>query len=242
VANLPDRPAMDLVLGSLLVVGAAGCLALSWRSRNPWPALTVLAGGLLLIPSALSIAFPGENPSVVRTGGALPALMLVCAAVPAMILELLRRAGRPARLGALAGVAALGLLVVALNQRRVFVDYPAQYCPQAQNASDIARELLAWEAAGGERAAAWIVGYPHWVDSRAVGVWIGEIGFPNTVMGPDEVRAVELGGRPGWFVLNREDQAALRALYERYPAGQERLVEGSLCDGREFVVFETQPD
>ncbi len=242
VANLPDRPAMDALLGALLVAGAAACLALSRRSGNPWPALTLAAGLLMLVPSALSIAFPNENPSVVRTGGALPALMVVCAAAPALVLEQLRAAGpRRAYLGALAAVAILGLAVVGVNQRRVFVDYPAQYCPQAQNASDIARELLAWEAAGGDRRAAWIVGYPHWVDSRAVGVWIGEITFPNTVMGPDEVRAVDLGGRPGWFVLNREDLPSLRALYERYPNGQERLVEGSRCAGRAFIVFETDP-
>lgn len=248
VANLPDRPAMDVVLGALLVVGAAGCLALSWRTRNPWPALTLMAGVLMLIPSALSIAFPNENPSVVRAGGALPALMIVCAAGPAILLELLRAARherpgayRAASYAALSGVVALTLAVVAINQRRVFVDYPAQYCPRAQNASDIARELLAWEARGHPRSDAWIVGYPHWVDSRAVGVWIGEITFPNTVMGPEQVAAVDLGGRPGWFVLNREDLPSLQALYARYPLGQERLVEGSQCAGRAFVVFETQP-
>ncbi|HMQ29556.1 MAG TPA: glycosyltransferase family 39 protein [Chloroflexaceae bacterium] len=242
VANLPDRPAMDVILGALLVAGAAACLALSRRSGNPWPALTLGAGLLMLVPSALSIAFPGENPSVVRTGGALPALMVVCAAAPALALEQLRATGRRgAYLGALAAVAALGLAVAGVNQRRVFVDYPAQYCPRAQNASDIGRELLAWEAAGGDRRAAWIVGYPHWVDSRAVGVWIGEITFPNTVIGADEVRGVDLAGRPGWFALNREDLPALRALYERYPGGQERLVEGSRCAGRAFLVFETGP-
>lgn len=242
VANLPGQPAMDVALGALLVAGSAACLSLSLRTRNPWPALTLGAGLLMLVPSALSIAFPGENPSVVRTGGALPALMVVCAAAPSMMLELARAARRHhAYAAALAGVAALALLVAGLNQRRVFVDYPAQYCPQAQNASDIGRELLAWEAAGGDRRAAWIVGFPHWVDSRAVGVWIGEITFPNTVMGPDAVGAVDLGGRPGWFVLSPDDVPSLRALSERYPAGRERLVEGSLCAGRAFVVFETQP-
>ena len=241
VANLPDRPAMDAVLGALLVAGAAASLALSWRTRNPWPALTLLAGLLMLVPSALSIAFPGENPSVVRTGGALPALMIVCATGPALLLEQLSKLQRPALYrGALAGVAALALLVVALNQRRVFVDYPAQYCERAQNASDIGHELLAWEARGNERTAAWIVGYPHWVDTRAVGVWVGDINFPNTVMGPEAVSAVDLGGRPGWFALNRDDLPSLQALYARYPAGQERLVEGSLCAGRAFLVFESE--
>ena len=242
VANLPDRPAMDAVLAALLVTGAAGCLALSRRTRNPWPALVLLAGGLMLVPSALSLAFPRENPSVVRTGGALPALMVVCAAGPALVLELLRAAGRRRVYAAsVAATVALGLLVVGLNQRRVFVDYPEQYCPKAQNASDMGRELLAWEAAGHDRTNAWIVGYPYWVDSRAIGVWIGDVSFPNTVMGPDAVSAVDLAGRPGWFLLNRDDLPALDALYAKYPSGHERLVEGALCAGRAFVVFETQP-
>jgi hypothetical protein len=242
VANLPDRPAMDPLLGALLVVGAAGSLALSWRTRNPWPAFLLGAGLLMLVPSALSIAFPGENPSVVRTGGALPALMVVCAVGPAALLAQLQALGRPwLYLGALACTVGLALLIVGVNQRRVFVDYPAQYCPRAQNASDIARELLDWEARGNSRRDAWIVGYPHWVDSRAVGVWIGEISFPNTVMGPEGVAAVDLGGRPGWFGLNRDDLPSLQTLYAAYPGGQERRIEGSGCAGRDFIVFETQP-
>lgn len=242
VANLPDRPALDPLLGALLVAGATSSLALSWRTRNPWPALTLGAGLLMLVPSALSIAFPRENPSVVRTGGALPALMVVCAAGPAALLEQLRALRRPRLYTVgLAGVLALALIVVGVNQRRVFVDYPAQYCPLAQNASDIGRELLDWEARGNSRRDAWIVGYPHWVDTRAVGVWIGEITFPNTVMGPEQVAGVDLAGRPGWFALNRDDLPALAALYARYPTGQERRVAGSLCAGRDFIVFETRP-
>ncbi|MFV9507636.1 MAG: glycosyltransferase family 39 protein [Oscillochloridaceae bacterium umkhey_bin13] len=240
VANLPDRPAMDPLLGGLLVVGAAGCLALSWRSRNPWPALTLLSGLLFLFPSALSLAFPRENPSVVRTGAALPALMIVCATGPAILLELLRNTSRPqfATVGT-AGVMSLALAIVLINQQRVFVDYPAQYCPRAQNASDMARELLTWEAAGGDRHNAWIVGYPHWVDSRAIGVWIGEINFPNTVIGAEAVRGVE-PGRPAWFLLNRDDLPALQVLNERFPTGTQRLVAGSLCAGRDFVIFEVR--
>lgn len=242
VANIPTLPAMDPLLGGLLVVGAAATLALSWRTRNPWPALMLLTGLAMLLPSALSIAFPKENPSVVRTGGALPALMIVCAAAPALLIEGLRSLGRP-RLyqGGLAGVAILALLIVQVNWERVFAIYPEQYCPRAQNASDMGRELSAWLAAGGERRNAWIVGYPHWVDSRAVGVWIGEITFPNTVIGPEQVGQVDLGGQPGIFLLNRDDIPSLQTLYTKYPQGQERLVEGSLCAGKAFLLFETAP-
>ena len=62
---------------SLLVAGVAAAVGLSLKARNPWPALVLAAGVVMLLPSALSIAFPRENPSVVRSGGALPMLMIV---------------------------------------------------------------------------------------------------------------------------------------------------------------------
>ena len=242
VANLPDRPAMDALLGGLLVLGAAAAVALSVKRRTPWPALLLGAGVLMLIPSALSIAFPRENPSVVRTGGALPMLMIVCAIGPGLLLDALPTTGRQRIVaGALAYglVAAICLAAIAVNYQRVFVDYPAQYCPRAQNASDIAREMNAWVAQGNDRRNAYIVGYPHWVDSRAVGVWIGDITFPNTVgrqVGRMDAAEVDLQGRPGWFALNIDDAESLRALQDRYPDGTMRVVAGSQC-GKQFVVF-----
>ncbi len=195
VANLPDRPAMDTVLGGLLVIGAAAALAVSVKHRDPWPALLLASGILMLIPSALSIAFPRENPSVVRTGGALPMLMIVCAIVPGRMLDAAARSinsrqadGRRTTgvrvVSAVIGLSSVALVcvaVIALNASRVFVDYPSQYCPRAQNASDMAREMDDWVADGNPRANAYLVGYPHWVDSRAVGIWLGDITFPNTV-------------------------------------------------------------
>ena len=105
----------------------------------------------------------------------------------------------------------------------------------------MARELLAWEAAGHPRSDAWVVGYPFWVDLRAIGSWIGDVTFPNAVIGPEQVVAVNLGGRPGWFLLNPDDLPSREALYTQYPGGQEHLVEGTQCAGRAFIIFETQP-
>jgi hypothetical protein len=242
VANLPDRPAMDTALGALLVIGAAVAVASSLRYRNPWPALLLGCGMLFLMPSALSLAFPAENPSVVRTGCALPLLMIVCALGPGSLLNMAQRTPRPLLLTFVTvGVVSLCLIVVGLNQRRVFVEYPAQYCAKAQNASDIAREMRTWLDRGNDVHNAWIVGFPHWVDTRAVGVWLGDINFPNTMMGAESLNLIDLRGRPGLFVLNVNDVAMRETLKANFPRGIERQVEGSLCDGREFIVFETAP-
>jgi 4-amino-4-deoxy-L-arabinose transferase-like glycosyltransferase len=246
VANLPDRPAMDNLLGGLLIIGTAGALALSIKQHSLWPALILGSGILMLIPSALSIAFPRENPSVVRTGGAMPMLMIVCAIVPGNLLSSQRfAADAPHRLLKYLTMLATGLLCVAVilvNYQRVFVDYPAQYCPRAQNASDIAREMDVWVAQGHSRSNAWLVGYPYWVDTRAVGVFIGDITFPNAVgaaVNLPDASSVDLHGQPGWFALNEEDAASLQSLKRKYLPGQARLVTGSQCAEKHFIVFTT---
>ena len=251
VADLPDRPAMDDVMGGLLVIGVAGALAASIKQRSIWPVLILGSGVLMLLPSALSIAFPDENPSVVRTGGALPMLMIVCAVVPGNLLfsQRFARASffRPIMTWAIELVICGAVIVV--NFQRVFVDYPAQYCPQAQNASDIAHEMDAWVAEGPERPGghsrsnAWIIGYPYWVDSRAVGVWIGDINFPNTAgaaVGLQDAASVDLHGQPGWFVLNEQDTETLQALKRKYPEGQAKMVTGSRCDVKRFIIYTTE--
>ena len=246
VANLPDRPAMDNLLGGLLVIGAMGALALSIKQRSIWPALILGSGVLMLIPSALSIAFPRENPSVVRTGGAMPMLMIVCAIVPGNLLSGQRFVGAPSRtlLKYLSVVATVILCaaVIMVNYQRVFVDYPSQYCPRAQNASDIAHEMDVWVAKGHSRSNAWLVGYPYWVDTRAVGVFIGDITFPNAVgaaVNLQDAASVDLHGQPGWFALNEEDAASLQSLKRKYPQGQVKLVTGSQCAEKHFIVFTT---
>ena len=246
VANLPDRPAMDSLLGGLLIIGTVGALALSIKQRSIWPALILGSGVLMLIPSALSIAFPRENPSVVRTGGAMPMLMIVCAIVPGNLLSSQRFAAHaPHRLFKYLTLIATGFLCVAVimvNYQRVFVDYPAQYCPRAQNASDIAHEMDVWVAQGHSRSNAWLVGYPYWVDTRAVGVFIGDITFPNAVgaaVNLQDAASVDLHGQPGWFALNEEDAASLQSLKRKYPQGQVKLVTGSQCSEKHFIVFTT---
>lgn len=241
VVNIPGTHPLDLVLGALLVTGAAAAIGLSIKARDPWPVAILGTGLLLLFPSALSIAFPGENPSTVRTGGAIPMLMIVCALVPGMLLELASHSRSLLVRGALATVVVgISVGVIGLNTDRIFNLYPAQYCGVGINASDIARELKAFVAEGNPRANAWIVSYPHWVDYRAVGIWIGDITFDNQVVGTEELAAVDLQGQPGWFALHLHDVEDLHLLQTKYPQGRSYEVPGANCPERRFVVFRTE--
>jgi hypothetical protein len=246
VANLSDRPAMDNLLGGLLVIGTVGALALSIKQHSIWPALILVCGILMLIPSALSLAFPRENPSVVRTGGAIPMLMIVCAILPGNLLfsqSNSRFHPRPALIFVATAVTVLLCgAVTVVNYQRVFIDYPAAYCPRAQNASDIAHQMDVWVAEGHARSNAWLVGYPNWVDTRAVGIFIGDITFPNAVgasVGLQDAASVNLHGQTGWFALNENDTESLQSLQRKYPRGQVKLVTGLQCSEKRFIVFTT---
>jgi hypothetical protein len=241
VENLPYKPAMDPVLGALLVVGAAAAIAVSVKRRDPWPAAVLAAGLLMLGPSAVNIAFPRENPSVGRAAGALPMLIIMCALVPGMLLDITRRYRLMlARIVTPVVIVGLSGATIALNYDRVFVQYPAVYCESAQNASDIAREIRAFYDAGNPRSNAWIGSYPHWIDHRLVGIWLGDVAFSNVA--EEHGMQVSLGGEAGLFVLNVGDKETLSALSVRYPEGVARTVSGQQCPNRQFVLFSVPPE
>ena len=244
VANLSDRPALDPVLGGLLVAGAIMAIGLSLKRREPWPLLMLLTAFLMLMPSALNIAYPRENPSMLRIGGAMPMLMVLCALVPGLLWEWASSRGQLAILGGAVSLITCGG-VLLLNYDRVFNEYPKQYCPRSQNASDIAADMAGFVARGNDISNAYVVGFPHWVDSRAVGVFIGNIRFANTIgqfIGQRPVDAIELNGQPGWFALAPDDADEVALLQANYPQGVARLVYSPQCkQDKSFMVFETQP-
>lgn len=241
VTNLPDRPILDPVLGGLLIAGLVLTFVLG-VSRRAWGMVVLLpfAAMILLLPSALSLAFPRENPSAIRTLGALPIVATLCALPLGWALDA-TRSRRVLHGAVLVAAMGVGIVVGALNAQRVFVDYPAQYCPRAQNASDIARVMREAAARGVPQQNIWLVGYPHWVDHRAVGVWLGDIYFNNVAgasVGLKDAAEVALAPGPALFVMHPADAGSLSRLLARFPHARYRLLEGTQCDGREFLVFE----
>jgi hypothetical protein len=247
VVSVPGEMMLDKVLGALLVVGIAGVVLLSVRRRDPWPLIVLGAGILMLMSSALSIAFPGENPSTVRTGGAIPMLIIVCAVVPGMLLDTLRHVTRPVlQTVTLSGVAALCVGAVYLNYDQVFRAYPESYCPRVSNARDMAAVAEEHLRAGYPPENLWLVANPDFwfVDKRAVGIWLGSFEIPHVVIGAEEAETIDLHGEPGTFLLSAEDPATLALLRDEYPSGEAFFFGASQCpevDSKHFVMYMTDP-
>ena len=111
ITAAPNRPEMDVYTGALLIVGVAAWLVRMVRRRDPadWLMLPMLF--IMLLPSALSIAYPVENPSATRTSGTLPEAYLFAALPLALMVVSLRRT-IPGRVSVVAGVVVVAVITV----------------------------------------------------------------------------------------------------------------------------------
>ncbi|MCJ7434809.1 MAG: glycosyltransferase family 39 protein, partial [Anaerolineales bacterium] len=159
VNSLPHRPALDVVTGALFVIGIALMIVRYVRSRD-WRDLFLLFSiPLLLLPSILSLAFPGENPALNRSGGA---------AVPAIIISALALDGLVAGLGSgkkrhFIAYSLTGILLFASayqNYDLVFNQFDTQFKSGAWNTSEMGRLIKEFDRAYGRTDTVWIVPFP----------------------------------------------------------------------------------
>lgn len=181
--NYPNQAAFDAITGGLLIVGAAAWGARMIRRRRVTDWMLPTAFLILLMPSALSIAYPIENPSFTRMSGTLPIAYLYAAFALALILQALQR-----MLGGLTGkvvmvVAAAGLLAGSYlaNARLYFVDYDREYRLSALPYSDAGAVMRSFAETGPGFGNVFVISYPYWWDHRALGLSAGLFDYPNAI-------------------------------------------------------------
>lgn len=235
VNAVPDVPVVDWVIGACFLIGAAyGAYRLARHREYPF-LLMFSAVLILLLPSTLALAFPEENPSVVRAGGVAPFVMLF-AALP---LVMWRR--QFAVLGSRSlGDVLLGLVLltaVLFNFNLYFNRYDLQYRQAAWNSTEIAETLREFALAQNDWEHLYIVSFPHWVDHRAVGIHLGYFDF-NSHLIEDQatLQAQTLDPAAKIYALKNEDADDLVYLQTLYPDGVTERIE-SRTRGRDFVVF-----
>ncbi|MFO7541181.1 MAG: glycosyltransferase family 39 protein, partial [Chloroflexota bacterium] len=74
--NLPHSPMLDEVTAALFLLGLVYLIWQLVRYRDRRSLYVLLTLAIMLLPSILSFAFTHENPSAVRTGGAIPVVMI----------------------------------------------------------------------------------------------------------------------------------------------------------------------
>jgi hypothetical protein len=232
--SVPGDPALDYISGGLFLLGVAFALYRIIRFREWVHALVLLLIVALLLPSAASIAFPNENPSFVRAGGAIPVVFIL----PALALTYATRALRQALPRALIVIVVVIFFGLALraNFLRYHRDYDLNYRRSSWNSAEVGAVMRAFAESVGETDNVWIVAYPHWLDTRNVGINAGRIGWSNLVDNADQAAAHANSGGNKLYILSPQDRANLTRLQEIFPEGQLRVLQ-SQSPNKDAILY-----
>ncbi len=233
-----NQPALDWVMGALFFLGVAALIYRYLRYRNWIDLFLLLAIPVLLLPSTLALAFPLENPSLHRSGAAIPIVFIIVVAPLRLFIDYGRKVwpgwGGKA-LGA--GVVGLLLLISALeNWNILFVRYANQYKSSVQNSAELGEIVRGWAESMGDWETVVVKAYPHWVDTRAVGIYAGRLGWNNVALELDELGKLKDDPRPKLYLLHRDDQEAVDFLRRLYPQGT-LTYRSSEYHQKDFLTF-----
>ena len=220
VLSVPNRPALDIVSGVLFYLGF-GLLLIRYIRRRHWLDLfLMLSIPLLMMPSILSIAFPTENPSLNRTAAALvPVFLLIGLSLDGFLSGIESHIAAPVGRGL---VWVIGILLLVWsgyqNYDLVFNQYQQNYAHSSWNTSEIGEAIKDFTVIIGSHENAYVVAFPHWVDTRLVGI---NAGFPTkdfAIWPEDFQKTVEDQGAK-LFIVKIEDLDSMTALQNLYPEG-----------------------
>ncbi len=241
VNSVMGRPALDTVSAVLYFTGSI-LLFVRYLRRRHWLDLTILLlVPLLMMTSILSLAFPDENPSLNRSGAAIIPVFIIAAYGLDAILRTLR-----SRAAAGAGRFAAGLLVILLlgisvisNYRLIFSQYNQQYRLNVWNTSQIGQVIHDFSGAQGTLDTAYVIPYPHWVDTRLVGINAGNPG-KDYALWADQIETTLPETRAQLFIYNPSDAETANKLERLYPSGSLYRYSSGL-EGKDFMLYFVPP-
>jgi hypothetical protein len=240
VISITHRPILDVVSAALFHLGAFLLLVRYLRQRHWVDLFMLLSVPVLLMPSILSLAFPGENPCLNRTAAAIiPTFLFVGYALDAVMVAFERAHMLWGKRFAW-GLAALLLLLSSLqNYDMVFNQYAKVYDASSWNTSEMGDVARAFADSVGSVDTTYLVAYPYWADSRLVGI---AAGYPTKdyALWPEHFQDTLLDTRAKLFIINPNDMEDVVALRALYPQGVLYNYD-SPVEGKDFLLFFVPP-
>jgi drug/metabolite transporter superfamily protein YnfA len=244
INGAPNQPTLDTFSGALLIVGLAAWLGRMLRRRDMFDWLVPLALVIMLLPSALSIAYPVENPSHTRTSGALPEVYLIAALPLALIVQSVVRllSGWRGRLIAVAGAAALVLGSYVLNTNTYFVEHVRAYVNASLPYSEAGRLIRGFAESDGAYGNAFMIAYPYWWDHRALGIEAGELDWPNGIVSLSDTKNFMLAAYARDNQFRFDPELDILFLYAAEDEETQAWLEANFPEGRATLRQSYQPD
>lgn len=220
VVSVTHRPALDVVTGALFFSGVILLIVRYLRRRHWLDLFILLSVPLLMMPSILSLAFPGENPALNRLSGAMVTMFLIAAvALDGLMTALSSRIGEALGPKVAWGFGIVCILLASIqNYGLVFDEYRRVFEQSSWNTTEMGQVISQFASTVGSPDTAWVVAYPHWVDTRLVGM---NAGFPlkDYAIWPDQLPDTLPDRRSKLFLVRPDDTQGLQALQTLYPQG-----------------------
>lgn len=238
VHSIPYRPALETLSASFFFVGLVIFIAKIIRGKR-WQDLSLLISiPFLMLPSILSIAFPKENPSLNRTAAAaIPIFIIVAYAIVSVFQTILcsfRKQKSIRLVSALAGI----LLIFWIGKNNaglVFDEYRTNYDRNALNTREIGETIRSFTEIIGDSEDAFVIPFPHWVDTRLVGI---NAGYPRKdfALPRELIDDLQDNGQPMLFIYKENDLETKTILENRFPNNINRLISTENPD-KGFYTF-----
>ncbi len=237
VHSIPLRPALDVISAALFLIGSVLILIRYVRRRHWLDLFLLLSVPMLMLPSILSLAFPDENPSLNRTGGAYVIVFVTIAIALDGFLSGIETRSPGWRGKGLALVLGLVLFGVSTfnNYDLVFNQYADEFNKGAWNTTEMGMVVKSFGDIYGTTDSAYVVAYAYWVDTRLVAMVAGDT-TRDMAIWPDAFAATKTDLRTKMFLINPQDTADLDTLKSMYPQASLKL-DKSPYEGKDFWVM-----
>jgi 4-amino-4-deoxy-L-arabinose transferase-like glycosyltransferase len=237
VNTIPQTPSLDIIAGAALLIGVSLVLFRYLKDRRWEDGFLLFGLPVLMLPSTLVLAYPAENPAPNRAAGAAIVVFILAALGIEAVLRAIRK-----NIGGLTGTRTallLGIILVLIsmgnNYSLTFNRFPDQYGPSVWNTSELGAVIEQFTDTVGSPDQAWVMAYPHWVDTRLVGI---NAGFPikDFALWPEDLDQTKALPSPKLFLVKIDDIDGMETLQTFYPNGEASIYEGRY-PAQSFIIY-----
>ncbi len=241
IISVSGRSSLDTISAAFYLLGLV-LTVVRWLKTRSWQDLFLLVSiPLLMLPSILALAFPIENPSQSRAGGAIIPIFLITAIGFETLLRTLWK--KAVTIGSkvlvVAGAVVLILISARTNYQVAMVEYPQEYLVSTWNTKEMGKVVKDFTSSFGSVDNVWVVAKAYWVDTRLVAMTAGYVDrdfqvWPDAIVNTFDIPGAKL------FIVKADDIEGMTRLREVYPDGYSTYHESPVQD-RDFIVYMVPP-